>query len=123
MILSIDIGTSRIRVLLFSLDGELLYERSRMTPAETPFDGAAEIDCATLWREVADVIATLTPSVRAVSALGSHRAARHGVPWAGWRATCQGDAVVRYARPRGSGGIAWRLRPWLLRNLRTANGA
>ena len=70
-ILALDIGTSRTRARLFNLQGEVLDEASRPTAAESPFAGAAELDCEALWRDLVETVTAVRTEGLEVVALGA----------------------------------------------------
>jgi xylulokinase len=70
-ILALDIGTSRTRARLFDLQGEVLDEASRPTATESPFSGAAELDCEALWRDLVETASTVRTAGLEVVALGA----------------------------------------------------
>ena len=69
-ILAIDIGTSRTRARLFDLRGEVLDEASRPAATESPFAGAAELDCEALWRDLVGTATALRTAGLEIAALG-----------------------------------------------------
>jgi xylulokinase len=69
-LLTIDVGTSRTRVKLFSPDGCDLAGASRPTMVESDAAGAAELDVERLWREVCELIKEVASPVATVRGIG-----------------------------------------------------
>lgn len=66
-ILSIDVGTSRVRARLYDVSGEAVAESWRPTATESPFAGAVELDCETLWQDVAMTAADVSRDAEVVA--------------------------------------------------------
>jgi xylulokinase len=60
LLAGIDAGTSRIRALIFTLDGRLVAEASRTMPVERPRPGWAQHDPAALWDAASDALRAAT---------------------------------------------------------------
>ncbi|MFC7157184.1 FGGY family carbohydrate kinase [Halomarina halobia] len=73
-IIGIDAGTSTIKVVAFTLDGDQLVRRTRPTPVVRPGQGLVEQDMAVTWERTAaaisDVVAVADGDVAAVGVTG-----------------------------------------------------
>ena len=63
LILGIDAGTTRIRALVFTLDGRVVAEGSRPTEVERPRPGWAEHDAEALWRAACGALSDATAKI------------------------------------------------------------
>ena len=59
-LLGIDVGTTGCKVVLFSLDGEMLGSAYREYDALNPRPGWAELDAAAIWKDVKTAIQSVT---------------------------------------------------------------
>ena len=50
LLLGVDAGSSRIRALIFTLEGDIVAEGSVTPPLETPHPGWATLDADQLWQ-------------------------------------------------------------------------
>ena len=49
LLLGVDAGSSRVRALIFTLEGDIVAEGSVTPPLETPYPGWATLDADQLW--------------------------------------------------------------------------
>lgn len=69
-LLAIDIGSSRLKAMIFGVDGTALAEVSRPTPSEAPAADRAEIELGALWQALVATVAELGAAREAVGAVG-----------------------------------------------------
>ena len=50
LLLGVDAGSSRVRALIFTLEGSIVAEGSVTPPLETPYPGWATLDADQLWQ-------------------------------------------------------------------------
>ena len=50
LLLGVDAGSSRVRALIFTFEGDIVAEGSVTPPLETPYPGWATLDADQLWQ-------------------------------------------------------------------------
>jgi xylulokinase len=63
LIAGVDAGTTRIRALVFTPDGQVVAEGSRATPVERPRPGWAEHDAEALWQAASGALRDATAAI------------------------------------------------------------
>ena len=121
-LLTIDVGSSRIRAAVFSLEGLFLAEHSRPTPADTPGPDQVTLSPDCLWREVVAAVRGLGERRNNVCAVGvttllsfvaldeAHEPVCDALLWPDRRAISEAEEMNSEAEPRLFGLIGRRFR-------------